>query len=183
MTSGQLDGAGFINGDVILSGSGPAFDGPCRNAPAGVPCFAPGNSPGAMEIGGMLTMGAGSVLELEITRDASGDLLFDTVTAKGIRFEEGSLIRVVLDPSVGMATTPLTLLTCTDVGAECSFLGDVSVVGGTAGYEFLSSGFSVTEVVAIPEPSAFALTLIGLAALGAGIRRRGASRGIATSHC
>jgi hypothetical protein len=67
--------------------------------------------------------------------------------------------------------------------AEFSFLGNVSVVGGTAGHVFLSSGFSITQVTAVPEPSAFARTLIGLAALGAGVRRRKVSRGIATSHC
>ncbi len=178
MSGGLLDGAGFINANLFLSGSGPAFDGPCSSAPAGVACFTPGNSPGAMTVGGVLTLGAGSVLELEITRDALGDLTFDRVSATGMHFAEGSLIRVVLDPSVGTVTGPLDLLTCTDAGAGCSFLGAVSVVGGTAGFEFLPAGFAISDVTAVPEPSDFLLMLAGLSVLAPWLRRRRSVGGV-----
>jgi hypothetical protein len=173
MSSGLLDGTGVINGDLLfISGGGPMFDGPCASAPAGTVCFTPGNSPGSMTIDGLLTLGSNAVMELEITRDTSGALAFDTVTAAGMRFEAGSFVRLLLDPSVGFLGSPLALLTCTDPTLECTFDANFSVVGGTADFEFQPGGLAVLNVTAVPEPSTVGLMLAELAVTAGAISRR-----------
>lgn len=173
MDGGLLDGSGRINGDLFLAGSGPAFgSGPCSGAPAGIACFTPGNSPGTMTIDGLLTLGEGAVLELEITRDGQGLLAFDTVSATGMRFETGSLVRLLLSPSIGESFASLQLLSCTSLSLGCQFDGEFEIVGGTASLLLDATGLSVQAVTAVPEPPPALMLLAGLAGLVGWTRRR-----------
>jgi hypothetical protein len=81
-------------------------------------CFRPGNSPGHMDIDGTLQMGANSILELEIERDAAGVLHWDSVSATSMRFD-GAILRVlVADGAADTDWLTLDLLHCT---TDCRF--------------------------------------------------------------
>ena len=95
------DGGGRINGDVFVGGSGGAgLPQPPACGSATVACFKPGNSPGHMVIDGALTMGANSILEMEIERGADGALRWDSVFANSFEFDADSIIRVLVGDGV-----------------------------------------------------------------------------------
>lgn len=174
LTGGVLGSS--INGNTLVGGAGggPAQEPPnCGNA--FFACFRPGNSPGHMDIFGDLTMGANSILELEIERDANGVLTWDSVFAESMSFESGSTIRVLVGAGVpGAAVVDLELLRCGAGG--CDFGPAQFVVLGGAGGEFSvgSEGLHFAVAAApVPEPGTWAMWAIGLAALtGSQWRRR-----------
>jgi hypothetical protein len=175
MTGGRLMGSGTINGDVFGVGSTPAdpFFPSCPSpAPGTVACFTPGSSPGTMTINGDLTMGFGTVTELEIARDANGELVWDQVIAHLMSFVDGALIRVLIaDDAPGASLASLQLLACT----VCDFSGaEFQVLGGLGGEVTFGDGGLIFALAPVPEPATWGLMLLGAAAVGARIRRAGA---------
>ncbi|MFY9511200.1 MAG: PEP-CTERM sorting domain-containing protein [Rubrivivax sp.] len=172
LAGGVLGGNGRINGSVFLGGPpGPAQQPPHCNV-LGVACFRPGASPGTMTIDGTLTMLEGAVLELEVERDASGQLVWDRVLAQSISFEAGSVIQLLLGAGVGSIGQDLELLHCS---RGCSFAGaSLEIVGGDVSLRFDKGGL---VVVAVPEPGTWLMMVIGLAAF-AGRAARLASRAV-----
>jgi hypothetical protein len=159
--TGTVDGGGTINGSLFLSGTG---GGPVQQPPYcfanGWACFRPGNSPGAVQINGDLVLGDNAVLQLEVERDASGLLQWDTVLATAMHFGAGSVIEVVLGPGVDTAGLPLDLLRC---DAGCTFDGSFHVLGGSGQFVADAQGLRFSGVSAVPEPGTWALLAGGLA--------------------
>jgi PEP-CTERM motif len=179
LEGGDLRGTGRVNGSVFVRGlgGGPRQEPPnCGNA--FYACFRPGNSPGHMDISGELSLGANSILELEIERDAHGALAWDSVFADTMSFEYGSSIRVLIGAGVsGSALAELDLLQC---GTLCNWGGvQFDVVGGAGGEFTLDANGLHFALAPVPEPGTWALWLIGLAALAGGrtLRRQVLHRG------
>jgi hypothetical protein len=177
MTGGRLMGRGTINGDVFGVGSAPAdpFVTSCPSpAPGTVACFTPGSSPGTMTINGDLTMGFGTVTELEIARDAHGELVWDQVIAHSMSFVDGALIRVLIaEDAPGANLASLQLLECT----VCDFSGaEFQVLGGLGGEVTLGEGGLIFAMAPVPEPATWGLMLLGVAAVGVRIRCAGAGQ-------
>ena len=96
----RLSGIGSIGGDLILAGT-----------------FAPGNSVGAISVGGNATFAAGSVFDLELDADGSGD----TLSVTGTTTIAGGTVRITtLDPE----------LDYTD-GSEYTFITSAGGLTGT----------------------------------------------------
>lgn len=175
MSGGTLMGTGRINGDVFIQGNAPLDPLNCASAGPGVACFRPGFSPGHMDIGGHLSMGRGSVLELEVGLDeASGLLAWDRVTAGSMSFLDGALIQLVIGPGVDLSRAlTLSLLTCQS--GPCDFSGSLFDAPGSTDvvWQVGANGLSVRlSVAAVPEPGTVGLWCLGLAAMAHGVRRR-----------
>lgn len=171
--SGFVTGGGVINGNLFLSGPG---GGPLQQPPfcfaTSWACFRPGNSPGAVQISGDLTLGENAVLQLEIERDAQGVLHWDTVLATTMHFGAGSVIELMLGSGVDTtAGLPLDLLRC-DEG--CTFEGSFRVLGGSGQFLADGKGLQFSGVSAVSEPAPAALLLAGALSL-AWLRRRRSS--------
>jgi hypothetical protein len=176
LEGGDLRGTGRINGSVFqrgLGGGQPQEPPNCGNA--FYACFRPGNSPGHMDISGGLTMGANSILELEIERDTNGLLAWDSVSADTMSFEFGSSILVRIGAGVpGSALVDLDLLQC---GTLCDWGGaQFEVVGGAGGEFTLGANGLHFALAPVPEPGTWALWMIGAAALAGSRWRRRAAR-------
>ncbi|WP_126006329.1 autotransporter outer membrane beta-barrel domain-containing protein [Sphingomonas koreensis] len=96
----RLSGIGSIGGDLILAGT-----------------FAPGNSVGAISVGGNATFAAGSVFDLELDADGSGD----TLSVMGTTTIAGGTVRITtLDPELDYAN-----------GSEYTFITSTGGLTGT----------------------------------------------------
>lgn len=171
LTGGNLMGGGAgsrINGDVFFAGAGggpPQAPPHCGNA--FYACFRPGNSPGHMDIDGTLQMGANSLLELEVQRDAAGVLHWDSVSATSMNFDGASLRLLVADGAAGADWLNLDLLQCQ---TDCSFgfgFGSIEVVGAAgAGFVQFGDGRLWFALAPVPEPASASLLVAGLGLLG-----------------
>jgi len=113
------------------------------------------------------------VLELEIGRDASGALHWDTVTAGSMSFLQGSLIRVLIgDTAPGAGIETVGFLNC--LTGACDFSeASFEVRGGQGGsFTFGSDGSLGFALTPVPEPGTYALLLAGLGVVGFVARRR-----------
>jgi hypothetical protein len=176
LLGGNLTGGGVdarINGGVFFMGAGggpPQAPPNCGNA--FYACFRPGNSPGHMDISGTLEMGANSVLELEIERDAAGGLHWDSVSATSMLLD-GAALRVLVAEDVANTSwqyLSLDMLQCTSGdSAACSFgFSSIEVLGVAPGtfFQFNGNGQLALELAPVPEPGSAALLLAGLGLLG-----------------
>ncbi len=169
LLGGNLMGGGVgsrINGGVFLRGAGggpPQAPPNCGNA--FYACYRPGNSPGHMQIDGLLEMGANSLLELEIERDAAGVLHWDSVSATSMQFDGASLRLLVAAGAAGTDWLNLDLLHC---ATDCSFgFSSIEVVGAPgASYFQFGDGRLSFALAPVPEPGSAALLLAGLGLLG-----------------
>lgn len=165
---GELRGSGQINGDVFVGGTAETAQ------------FKPGNSPGHFTINGMLTMAAGSALELQVERGADGSLAWDQVSAQSIQFLPGSSLHFVI--GAGVATTAGQRLDgFLDCGFDpwaCSLDSATRVVidGAPEGSSYSFSPFTglsldiAAAAPPVPEPAPWLLLASGLGWLAS--RRR-----------
>ena len=173
-TNGFLGGTGIINGMVTNRG-----------------IFAPGNSPGRLEINGGFAAAAGSRLILEVQDDGQGGFLTDELVFNTGQPLDLSALKVEFrflgntDPNAFQTSGRF------DVDTFFQLKAADGSVGGLAPAQFASTTFSATaeaytvsnfsfDAVAgaqftaqpVPEPATWAMLLAGLAGLGQLARRR-----------
>jgi hypothetical protein len=177
-TNGFLGGTGTINGVVTNRG-----------------IFAPGNSPGRLEINGGYIAEAGSRLILEVEADGQGgfktdELVFNAgqpldlgglniefrflvaTNPKAFRdsgkFDTGTFFQVkAADGSLGLLAPDVFSQVSFEASAAAYTISDFSFSAATGASDF--------KVTAVPEPHTAAMLLAGLAGLGWLARRRQAA--------
>ncbi len=177
-SNGFLGGTGTINGVVTNRG-----------------IFAPGNSPGRLEINGGFLAEAGSRLILEVESDGNGgfktdELVFNAnqpVDLRGLNIEFrflGATDPVAFKDSGKFDTDTFFLVQA--VGQppgtlDHSFFDQVTFEASAQAYSISDFSFSAAagasdfKVTAVPEPGTTAMLLAGLASLGWLVRRRKAA--------
>jgi len=160
LLGGELLGSGLINGDVFVGG------GPTTAV------FKPGHSPGSFTIDGDFTLLPGGELELEVERNASGQLMFDFVKASHMLLD--GTVHLKLGANLGGADlTQLLLLGCgsgCEYGASFAYVVDGLAAGSLFSFSAQGLTLSISPAAAVPEPATVALWLVGV--LGLGLRRR-----------
>ena len=160
LLGGELMGSGIINGDVFVGG------GPTTAV------FKPGHSPGNFTINGDFTLLPGGELELEVERNASGQLTFDFIKASHMLLD--GTVHLKLGANLGGADlTQLLLLDCgsgCEYGASFAYVVDGLAAGSLFSFSAQGLTLSISPAAAVPEPASVALWLVGV--LGLGLRRR-----------
>ena len=152
-TGGTLGGTGSIGGAVTVQSGG---------------TLSPGTSPGQLTLLSGLTLESGSTLEMEFDGTTTG--LFDQIDVQGL-FAAGGTLQLTIDegytPALGDS---FTLFNGTTPGFNSgSFLLSTNLPEGLA-WDTSALG-SLGVVTVVPEPSTWALLLLGGAALGYSYRR------------
>lgn len=150
VTAGKVSGTGTVTDSLTLVGG----------------TIEPGNSPGTLTIDGTLTLDGGATLVLELVDTGDFDILNVTgdvtLTSAGITVDTSGLTANVGDS--------FTFLTSGGALAG-TFTNPASFTSGI--YEFdlsYTASSALLTVTAVPEPSS--LALLGVAAVGAVVRRR-----------
>jgi hypothetical protein len=162
LSSGVLTGAGTIGGNVTSSA-----------------VIAPGQSPGVLNINGDLTLLATSVLIFELGGTNPG-VNYDTLNVAGTATLNGSLLITFTNSFQNTVTSAdtFTLIGATTLlGTFTNPAGSPPRVNTTDGFGSFEVSYSGTNValsnfVAIPEPSTWALLITGGLALALQLRRR-----------
>jgi|JI10StandDraft_1071094.scaffolds.fasta_scaffold13656_8 hypothetical protein len=185
---GSLCGRAYVIGEVKGSGE--------------TALLCPGSSPGQLVIEGRLTWNQG-IIELEVESDGSGGFRTDSLLLVGADADDVSLagaqLRFVFlgntDPRAFAASalnTPGTFFqlqtAAGPVGLDALvpwatlFAGSTvsAVAEGYAITDFdydIESGFTAMQAVPVPEPSTLVLTVLGVLAVAARVRRQGQMAG------
>ena len=163
VVSGRLDLEGYMLGNIEVDAN---------------TVFSPGNSIGEATFGGGLILKDGATLLLEVGKDGQGDILTDVLNVTGnTTFEDGSIIEIVLDSSyanafedgdqvdiqlpTGIKGSDGNALNLDNLVFQSSMF---DLVGYNAGTGYLSVVYSA-PATGVPEPSTWALLLLGAAGL------------------
>jgi hypothetical protein len=169
----QLSGSGTVNSDVLIGS-----------------LLSPGNSIGTLDIDGNLTMDVGTVYDWEMDSAILGD--YDSVEVAGTLEFEGDWLLKLLDDGINeeiFASDKFYLFTGLDftggdlgtwsidgslVGSGWDYSG--AMIGGDANGVYLT-GLIVAATAedgpsAVPEPSTYALAILGLLSLGFFVLRK-----------
>ena len=160
VSSGRLDMKEYFNGSMEV-GAGATLS--------------PGNSIGSLTINGTYTQDKNGTLLLEVGTDEQGEIVVDQLIINGeAEFAPGSIINISLDPSSGLVGgdtfSDLTILTADNAA---NIFDDV--VNSLQSYYFtnLTPTLSGNQILlsatldpnAVPEPSTWALLVLGAAGL------------------
>ncbi len=163
ISSGRLDMKEYFKGDLEINNTA---------------TFSPGNSIGTLYQTGDFTLDEGATLLLEVGKDGQGDILTDVLNVTGdTTFEDRSIIKIALDSSYDNAFEDgeqVDILLPTGIkGGDGNALNMdnlvfqsslFDLVGYDAGTGYLSVVYSA-PAAGVPEPSTWALLLLGAAGL------------------
>lgn len=166
--TGKMSGAGTMSSNVVAPG-----------------VISPGNSPGILTNQGNLTMEHSTMLNMEMAGNSNANqVLYDVVNSSGQLTISGTLVLNLIDGYVPAPIDKLAIITSTTPldGLFDNVLPDQRLMTADGTGSFLvnygaSSPFGADEVVlnnfqAVPEPTGFALLLMGAAAVLSRPRRR-----------
>ncbi|MDR2980887.1 MAG: autotransporter-associated beta strand repeat-containing protein [Puniceicoccales bacterium] len=155
--SGQtLGGTGTVMGAVTVASGG---------------ILSPGNSPGTLSFADNVTLQSGAKLVIEINGNGAGqhDMLNFTGTNKTLTFEDGS--QLYFDIGAGVTANDINNLLITSSGSSVVKEGLVGI-SSSNGWTLELTQSGQVSVIAIPEPSTYALIGAALAIGIVAIRRR-----------
>ena len=156
VSSGRMDIMGYFKGSLVV---GEDLD----NGKYSTATFSPGNSVGKLEVNGNFTLNPGSTLLMEIgSTDAEGNDQLIVNDGGSILFQDNSIIEFVPTSSLTLSPNQVFEVTMPDV--------DIDNVTFTS-YYFTLQGYDGRNVIlgvdpnAVPEPSTWALLILGAAGL------------------
>ncbi|MBR5710232.1 MAG: autotransporter-associated beta strand repeat-containing protein [Thermoguttaceae bacterium] len=161
---GELDFKGLCAGDLVIKNGA---------------VFSPGNSVGSLDLTGNFTLESGATLLLEVGKDSSGDIQTDELTVSGVTtFADGSIIKIALDSSFensfedgdqASILLPSGILdgdgNPLDLDRLTFQLGMFDLLGYDSTTGLLTVAYAAPSSGSVPEPSTWALLILGVAGL------------------
>ena len=159
VSSGRLDMKEYFKGSLAVESGA---------------TMSPGNSVGTLTVDGTYNLDSGATLLLEVGKNDQGDIVVDHLIVNGnATFAQGSIIDIVLDPASGLQGGDEFFSVIITANNAASIFNDVKAAIRSYYFTDLTVTRSGNEISlsgrldpnAVPEPSTWALLILGVVAL------------------